>query len=100
MSLPVFSVAIKNIITAYKHSGMLEGGAELRAASASALLMNPSDAVSSESTVCTEHCLQSSGPPPPSPGLSGTAVSQHGFILCVELYGAEEGVQLRLREYI
>lgn len=50
MGLPVFSVAIKNIITAYKHRGTLEGGVELWVASASALLMNPSDAVSSEGT--------------------------------------------------
>lgn len=73
MGLPVFSVAIKNIITAYKHSGMLEGGAELQVASASALLMNPSDAVSLKVLHGMEHSPQSSVALPRSPGLAATA---------------------------
>lgn len=58
---------------------MLEGGAELWVASASALLMNPTDAMSSEGTACTEHSLQSSVPLPRPPGLGATAVSQPDF---------------------
>lgn len=95
VGLPVFSVAIKNIITAYKHSGTLEEGAELWVASASALLMNPSDAVSSEGTARTEHSLQSSVPCRVLQGSVPRLCHSPIFILCVD-----EGVQLRLRECV
>jgi len=51
-------VAVITLLIAYKHSGMREGGAKPWVASASALLMNPGDAVSSDGTA-----LQGAQPP-------------------------------------
>lgn len=97
MGLPVFSAAIKNITTAYKHSGTLEGGAELWVASASAFLVNPSDAVSSDGPA-----LHGAQPPEQRAPATVSRAQCHGHVTArfYPLCGAEERVQLKFQESI